>query len=324
MLVYILFAIGFVLLIKGADLLVTGASSIARRFNISSLVIGLTIVAFGTSMPELVVSTVSSLQGNTDIAIGNILGSNIANVLLILGICAAIYPLTVQKNTAWKEIPFSLLAVVCVFFLANDIFIDGNQSSQISRSEGLVLISFFVIFLYYTFGIASSASESTNENQESIAPMKIAVSIAYVVGGLAGLVLGGQWIVDGAVKLASTVGLSQSIIGLTVIAIGTSLPELATSVVATMKKQTDIAIGNVVGSNIFNVFWILGFSSILSPLPFQNRSNIDIIMAIVATILLFSFCFVGKKHMLTRIEGVIFIIIYILYVGFLVAQEMGV
>jgi cation:H+ antiporter len=325
MFTYLLFVVGFFLLIKGADLLVSGASSVAKRFKISDLVIGLTIVAFGTSMPELVVNILASTQGNTEIAIGNVLGSNIANILLILGVSAIIFPLTVHKNTVWKEIPFSLLAVLSLFFLANDALLDGYGFSELSRAEGAVLLLFFCIFLYYTFGIASLGSDKNDQEivTEEVPVQSAGRSVGFIILGLAGLVIGGNWIVEGAVAIASSLGLSQSLIGLTVIAVGTSLPELATSAVAAKKQQTDIAIGNVVGSNIFNIFWILGVSSIISPLPFGARSNIDIIMAVVATLLLFLFCFVGKKHTITRLQGIMFVAIYVLYVAYLVVAELN-
>ena len=293
MLPYVLLGIGFVLLIKGADFLVDGASSIARRFHVSNLVIGLTVVAFGTSTPELFVNIMAGAKGNTDIAIGNVLGSNIANVFLILGISAVIYPLTVSKGTVWKEIPFSLLAAVVLAFLANDQLIDKQNHSVLLRSDGLILLSFFIIFLYYSINIAFEI-----KGIDDHAPAKAhgtVKSIGLVITGLAGLVIGGEWIVSGAVHAALKLGLSQSTVGLTIVAVGTSLPELATSAVAAYRKNVDIAVGNVVGSNIFNIFLILGISTIIHPLPFSIASNIDIGMVILASFLLFIFMFTGKK-----------------------------
>lgn len=317
MLTYFLFIFGFFVLIKGADLLVDGATSVAKRLNVSDLVIGLTVVAFGTSTPELFVNIFASFQGNTDIAIGNVLGSNIANILLILGIAAIIFPLKVQNTTVWKEIPFSLLAILVLAVLANDELIDQKSSSELTRSDGLILLGFFIIFIYYIFGIAKESN--TNHNKE-VGHLSNFKSIAFIVIGLTGLVLGGKWIVDGAVEIAKDLGVSQSLIALTVIAIGTSLPELATSSVAAYKKNTDIAIGNVVGSNIFNIFWILGISSIIKPLPFHSSSNADITMTIIASILLFAFLFTGKKHLLERWEGGMFILIYLAYIVFLIIR----
>jgi cation:H+ antiporter len=316
MLPYILLIIGFVFLIKGADFLVDGASSIARRFNISDLAIGLTVVAFGTSTPELFVNIVAGAKGTTDIAIGNVLGSNIANVFLILGISAIIYPLAVSKGTVWREIPFSLLAAVVLAFLANDQLIDKQSHSILLRSDGLILLSFFVIFLYYSVNIAFEIKGIGDH-----APAKVRgtiKSIGLVIMGLAGLIIGGEWIVNGAVHMALKLGLSQSTVGLTVVAVGTSLPELATSAVAAYRKNVDIAVGNVVGSNIFNIFLVLGISSIIHPLPFNIKSNIDLGMVILASLLLFIFMFTGKKRSLDRWEGAVSVCIYVIYIIFLI------
>ncbi len=317
MLTYILFIIGFFLLIKGADLLVDGASAVAKKFNISSIVIGLTVVSFGTSAPELVVNVLAALSGNTEIALGNVVGSNIANILLILGISAIIFPMTVKKNTVWKEIPFSLLAAVLLATMVNDFRIVGGLFSGLDRIDGFVLISFFIIFMYYTFGIAK-VDEKGIEAPE-IHTMSYLKSSLYIVGGITALVLGGKWLVDGAVQVAESLNVSQSLIALTVVAIGTSLPELATSVVAAYKKESDIAIGNVVGSNIFNTFWILGVSSLIKPLPYQVSSDKDMIMNIVAHLVLFILLFVGKRHIIERWQGGFMLAAYVLYVGYLIS-----
>lgn len=309
---YIFFILGFVILIKGADLLVDGSVSIAKRYGISAIVIGLTIVAFGTSTPELAVNIMSSLRGATDIAIGNILGSNIANIFLILGVSAIVAPLTVHKNTIFKEIPFSLLAALAVGFLALDTMFDAGARSALTRGDGLVLLGYFAIFLYYIFGIAKDNPEEQVEGQTQHLGKKR--SLFYIVIGLAMLVLGGRWIVEGAISIATLLGMKESVIGLTVVAVGTSLPELATSVIAARKGQSDIAIGNVVGSNIFNIFWILGVSALIAPLPFSLTEMSNIIMTGVASILLFAALFVGKKHTLQRWQGVVFVCIYIGYV----------
>ncbi|MEK9147459.1 MAG: calcium/sodium antiporter [Patescibacteria group bacterium] len=315
MLTYILFVIGFVLLIKGADLLVNGSVSIAKKLKISSIVIGLTIVAFGTSAPEFIVNIFASIQGNSEIAIGNILGSNIANILLILGISAIIYPITANKNTILKEIPLSLLAIVVLGIMANDKIIDGGNFSSITRVDGIILLSFFIIFLYYIFGITKSTDDIVEKNQIKI--FGYPKTVLFIVLGLVCLFIGGKWIVDGAVKIAEFFDISQSLIGLTIVAVGTSLPELATSAVAAYKKQSDIAIGNIVGSNIFNIFWILGVSSLIRPLPFNNSSNGDIVMTIFASVILFLAMFVGKKRVIKRWQGVFMVILYFTYVAFL-------
>jgi cation:H+ antiporter len=321
MLTYILFFVGFVALIKGADLLVDGASSLAGRLGVSALVIGLTIVAFGTSAPELVVNLLASWQGNTDIAIGNVLGSNIVNILLILGISAIFYPLAVHRGTVWKEIPFALLAVIVLAFLASDTLIDGSTTSSIERGDGLILLSFFVIFLYYIFGITKKNGVSTDEAEVKEEPQfTTGRSLFMILGGVLGLVVGGKWIVDGAVAFATSFGVSEALIGLTIVAIGTSLPEMATSVVAAYKKNVDIAVGNIIGSNIFNVFWILGISSIIRPLPFAPALTTDLVVAIGATLVLFLALFVGKRNTLERSQGIAFVFLYVAYTVFLIMR----
>jgi cation:H+ antiporter len=315
---YLLLIAGFLLLIKGADLLVEGASSLARRLKVSDLVIGLTVVAFGTSCPELFVNLLASFQNNTDIAIGNILGSNIANILLILGVSAIIYPLVVGKGTVWKEIPLSLLAAVLLGIMANDQFIDKDRVSVLSRIDGLVLLSFFVIFLYYSFSIAKDIEGMSDYIPGKIFGMKKSVFI--VAAGLAGLTIGGKLTIDGATHLAETWGVSHSLIGLTIVAIGTSLPELATSAVAAYRKNVEIAVGNVVGSNIFNIFFILGISSIINRIPLDERQNSDIVILVLTNILLFLFMFTGKKRSLDRWEGIVFVVFYVSYIVFVVIR----
>ena len=317
-LTYGLFFVGFAALIKGAALLVDGASSLARRLGVSALVIGLTIVAFGTSTPELFVNVFASVKGNTDIAIGNILGSNIANILLILGISAVIHPLAMKRGTVWKEIPFAFLAVIAVALMANDALIDKGSFSGLTRIDGLTLICFFIIFLYYTFGISKvepSGAVGTEPRLRSLPRSCFMVAV-----GLIGLVLGGKWIVDGATVIASSLGASQALIGLTVVAVGTSLPELATSAVAAYKKDIDIAVGNIVGSNIFNVFWILGVSTVIRPLPFHPALIGDALVAVIATLLLFVCLFIGKRHILERWQGAGFIVFYVGYVAYLIVR----
>ncbi len=316
---YLLMILGFVFLIKGADFLVDGSASVAKKYRISNIVIGLTIVAFGTSSPEMIVSLIASMNGNTEIAIGNVLGSNIVNIFFILGISASIYPLATKSNTIWKEIPMSLLAAILLWVMANDKTIDGSQYSMLTRIDGIVFLSFFIIFLYYTVGIAKNDTDDSPVVDVTI--MSLQKSIIWIILGLMGLVFGGKWIVDGAVQLAKNFGISESLIGLTIVAIGTSLPELAASAVAAYKKQTDIAIGNVVGSNIFNIFLILGISSLIKPLPFTKGSNIDVMVACLASIVLFVLLFVGKKHIIQKWQGLLMILMYVVYVGFLVMTK---
>lgn len=310
----VLLIIGLAILIAGAEILVCGSASAARRFGISPLVIGLTVVAFGTSMPELIVNVFSAVRGTTDMAIGNIVGSNIANILLILGVSTTITVLSVKKSTVWREIPFALLAVVLLYIMGNDKLIDGAGQSVLTRTDGLVLIGVLIVFMFYIFGIAKAEGESA----ETIRFYRTSVSFLLILGGLLALLGGGKVLVDQAIELARMLGTSERIIGLTVVAVGTSLPELATSVIAALHKHHDIAVGNVVGSNIFNVFWILGLTSLIRPLPFSGQVSIDCGVAIAATLLLFFAMFIGRKHQLERWQGIAFLLMYIGYISWLV------
>lgn len=316
---YLLIIVGFILLVKGADYLVDGASSLAKRFKIPDLIIGLTVVAFGTSAPELIINVLASLQNNTQIAVGNILGSNIANIFLILGITAVIYPLKIKENTIWKDIPLSLLASIVLGILLNDALIDGAISSALTRTDGLILLIFFIIFLLYTFGAAKNGN-IVDKNQETKKLLGNIKTFLFIAGGLTSLFIGGKFVVDGAVQIAKSYGVSEFLIGVTVIAIGTSLPELVTSIMAALKKNPDIAVGNIVGSNIFNIFFILGISATISPLPFNPINNIDVIIMIATNFLLFFAMFIGKKHLLEKWQGACFVIIYFGYIYYLVLR----
>jgi cation:H+ antiporter len=310
----LLITIGLIILVKGADYLVMGSASIAKRFGVSSLVIGLTVVAFGTSLPELTVSVFASLQGKSDITLGNIVGSNIANILLILWVTSVLSLLPVKHSTAWKEIPFSLLAILAVGFLGADVYFGQGDKNIISQSDGIILIFFFIIFLYY---VASISKWEENEDT-GIKKYNNWVSLFMILGGLAGLMIGGKMFVDGAVNIAKHLGMSERIIGLTIVAVGTSMPEFVTSVVAARKGQNDIAIGNIVGSNIFNIFWILGFSALINPVSLGANSFTDILMCVIATVILFLALFIGQKNKLERWQGVIFIMVYSGYVVYLI------
>jgi cation:H+ antiporter len=313
---YILFLPGFYLLVKGADLFIDGSVSIARKLNVSDLVIGLTLVSFGTSAPELAVNVISSIKGNSDIAISNILGSNIANMLLILGISAVIRELNIQENTTYKEIPFSLLAAIVVFILANDQLINFNHQAKnlIERNDGMILLCFFIIFLYYVFSI--SKDNVILEPELSEKEIKLPIAILYIFLGLVGLIVGGDWVVDGAIQIARLIGISESFIGLSIVAVGTSLPELVTSVIAAYKKNSDIAVGNVVGSNIFNIFFILGISALINPLNFKKENILDLNVTIFSTLIVFILLFIGKKHTIQRNQGILLILFYLLYIIF--------
>lgn len=309
MLPYVLIVIGFVMLIKWADFLVDGASSLAKKLRISDIVIWLTIVAFGTSAPELVVNIVGSVSGSNELVLGNIVWSNIANILLILWLSATIRSLTIPKSTVWKEIPFALLGALVLAILINDQYFNQASFSSLSAADGVILLCFFVIFMYYTFGIA----QESNDDENNVKEMSHLKSVLFVIGGLAWLVFGGNFVVENAVQLATMRWWSEKLIGLTILAIGTSLPELATSIVAVRKWQTNIAVGNIVGSNIFNVFFVLGITSLISPVVFNPMNNTDIIINLIVHIFLFWFLFVGKRRTLQRWQGVAFVILYIAF-----------
>lgn len=321
--IYLLFIIWFIILIKGADLLVDGASSIAKKLKISDLIIGLTIVAFGTSAPELVVNVSASLSGATGITIGNIVGSNIANILLILWISAIIYPLHMKKEILSREAIFTVIATLIFAIFINDTFIDWGVN-LVTRSEGLLLITLLGIFLYYLFANSKNQKDASSEEIKTLSRGK---SIAWVVFGLAGLILWGEWIVNGAIEIAQHFGISERIIGLTIIAIGTSLPELATSAVAAYKKNTDLAIGNVLGSNLLNILFILGVSSLITPIPAIVGTNTDLLVLVVATALIFFFAmgrgFRGKKYQISRIDGIMMVVIYGGYVAYLIFGSLA-
>jgi cation:H+ antiporter len=309
---YVLMAVGFVLVIKGADISVSAASTLAKRLRVSQIAIGLTVVAFGTSLPELAVNVTASIEGNTEISVGNIIGSNIANILLILGVSGLIYPLTVTKGTVWKEIPLSLLAAIVLAIMANDRFLNSSAGDRLSRGEGLILLCFFAIFLYYSASIArngANVEEASSGTRDGLLRTGL-----LMVAGFAALVVGSTWVVDGAVKLARLLGVSQMAVGLTIVAVGTSLPELATSAAAAYRKNPDIAIGNVIGSNIFNIFCILGLSSIIRPLPLNPKVNVDIGLLIFASLLLLLCMLTGKRRTLDRWEAGLFLGVYAAYI----------
>lgn len=313
----ILLLIGFVLLIKSADWLVDGASALAKKHNVSDLAIGLTIVAFGTSAPELVVNIFAALQSHDDIVFGNIIGSNNFNLFIILGIAGLITPLAVQHSTVWKEIPFSLIAVVAMFLLTTVLFGEGNVT--LSRFEGIILLLLFAGFLFYVFKQLKSDPNDLKIEHKQMTSTKIWM---LIIIGLAGLVGGGRLVVTNAVEMATALGVSQKIIGLTIVAMGTSLPELATSVVAAMKKNNDIAVGNIIGSNIFNIFLILGLSAVLNPVEYNRGFDTDMILLAAGTVLLFLTMFTGKKKKLDRWEAALLLTIYVAYTVFLIMKEV--
>lgn len=297
---------GFVLLVKGADWLVDGASAIARRFGISDLVIGLTVVAFGTSMPEFVVNMVSVAEGSTDLAITNILGSNIINTLVILGVTALIWPVTSQKRSRQYDIPLSILACAMVYVFVR-YNVPSEQEPGITRLGGIILLVLFIWFLTNTF---RHAKEHPEEAENEAKPLGIGLALLFLFAGLAGLVVGGEMIVKSAVQIATNLGVSEAVIGLTVVALGTSLPELATSAMAAFKHNSDIALGNVIGSNIFNVFFVLGMSAVVRPLPAYTGIQLDAWTAVIGSLLVWIFVMSNKKRQIKRWGGAVLLLVY--------------
>ncbi|MBL6444792.1 calcium/sodium antiporter [Fulvivirga sp. 29W222] len=318
LLYFALIILGFVLLIKGAGALVGGASSLAKKFNISELAIGLTIVALGTSAPELVVNIISGTEGHSDVVFGNIIGSNIFNLFLILGVSGSIYPLVVQRNTVLKELPFSLFITLLLFYLINDTMFEKGTSDQLNFFDAVILAILFGIFLAYVFLSMKSSPSGEESNIKIYGGLGTALRI---IGGLAGLVLGGKLVVDNAVEIARIFDVSEKLIGLTIIAAGTSLPELATSAVAAYKKQADIAIGNVIGSNIFNILFVLGITGLITPLQYDPALNIDFYILLGGGVLLLLFMFTINKKKLDRWEAFLYLLTFIAYMVFLFMRK---
>ncbi|WP_294532290.1 calcium/sodium antiporter [uncultured Bacteroides sp.] len=319
----ILFLVGgLVLILLGANGLTDGAASVAKQFRIPSIVIGLTIVAFGTSAPELTVSVSSALKGSADIAIGNVVGSNIFNTLMIVGCTALFAPIAITRNTLKKEIPLCILSSVALWVCANDVFLDHSAENILNRADGLLLLCFFAIFMGYTFAIAFPSGQASAEGsgEEEIKLLPWWKSVIYILGGLAALVYGGQLFVNGATGIARSLGVSESVIGLTLVAGGTSLPELATSIVAALKKNPEIAIGNVIGSNLFNIFFVLGCSASITPLHLTGITNFDLFALVISGILMWFFGLFFAKRTITRMEGGILVLCYVAYTAYLIYQ----
>lgn len=309
--------LGFFLLVKGADFLVGGATSLAKRAGISTLVVGLTVVSLGTSAPELFINVLASLREANDLTFGNVLGSNISNILLILGIASLIHPPFLSHGTVWKEIPFSILASVALFILVNDEYFRGSESNSLDRADGLILFLFFIIFMYYVYSISKT---SKKQEASSAAQCSYGRSLMMITVGSIGLAFGGKWVVDKAFYLGSLFGVSESLMGLTVVALGTSLPELATSISAARKKNSNIIVGNIVGSNIFNIFWILGLSASISPIPFSLSANFELFTVIASSVLLFIFMFTGEKQRIDRSESFIFLALYGIFLYYIMIR----
>lgn len=302
---------GLILVIKGADFLVDGASSLAVKLGVPQIVIGLTIVAFGTSMPELVVNLSASFEGKSEIVLGNILGSCIYNILLILGIAAIITPLPIKSSTKWKEIPMALASVILLFVLANTGF---TKDLFVTRLESIILLVGFALFMWYTIHL--TINDNTISEEES--KYNSFISILLIILGLVLLMVGGKFTVNGAVNIAKTLNVSEKLIALTIVSVGTSLPELATSAVAAYKKQADIAVGNVIGSNIFNILLVLGLSSVASPIAYPVILNMDMFVLMIATLFLFAVTFIKKKNVVGRPAGIILVISAVVYTVYLI------
>jgi cation:H+ antiporter len=313
---FLLVVAGFVSLIFGANWIVNGASALAKKYNVSDLVIGLTIVAFGTSAPELVVNIIASANGYSDIVLGNIIGSNNFNLFIILGLSGLILPIQIQSSTAWKEIPISLFVSILLLFMLNDFRFFGQ--TNFSRTDGIIMLVLFFLFLYYVFTQMKNDPQTvTIENQKSAIHIWLLVII-----GLTGLILGGHLVVVHSVNIANKLGLSEKIIGLTIVAAGTSLPELVTSIVAAMKKNSDIAIGNVIGSNIFNFLLVFSISGIIKPIQYNPKFDLDLYILIGGTIFLMSSMLTGRRKKLDQWEAGILFGFYIIYTTYLVIKEI--
>lgn len=313
----VIMLVGFVVLIKGADTFVEGASGVAKHLNVPDILIGLTIVAFGTSAPEAAVSIKGILSNNSDMVLGNVIGSNILNILLILGVCSVIAPIEVKDNTIKKEIPFLTLVSILLGVLTLDTFLGEGLVDMISRADGIVILLFFAVFLYYLITLAKGG-----EAEEIEVKYSMGRCILYTVLGLIAIVLGGDWVVNSATNIATYLGVSQRFIALTIVALGTSLPELVTSIVSARKGKQDLAIGNVIGSNIFNICFVVGFpTAFLGNITPQSSPFLDVCVMMIATILLGIFSFTKKR--ITRIEGCCFLLCFVVYYGYLLVSQLA-
>lgn len=313
----LLLVVGLVLILFGANYLTEGAADLAKRMRVSDFVVGLTVVAMGTSLPEFVVSFLSALQGKADVAVGNIVGSNIFNSLLILGVTALVLPLRYTRGMLKKDMWFGILASAVLFVVASDTLVSGAPTSEISRSEGLLMLGFFIVFILYTIYSAQGPRRLRPTRQPIVIKRKLWLSIAMIVGGLAGLVYGGDLFLTHAIVLAQRLGASETVIAVTLLAGGTSLPELSASVVSAIKKKPGMALGNIIGSNIFNIFFILGTSAAIFPLSLGDITTGDLLVVFGASVLTFTAAYTFRRAKLDRTEGVIFIALYIGYIAWL-------
>ncbi|AXH99237.1 sodium:calcium antiporter [Sporosarcina sp. PTS2304] len=315
---YLLLLVGFVLLIKGADFFVDGSSSIARLLQVPPILIGLTIVALGTSSPEATVSIIAAMEGNADVAIGNVVGSNIFNITIVVGIAAFLFPLKVQSETIRKEIPFTLLASIVMLVVMSDMALQGFSSNMITRSDGIIFLLFLLIFMYYIIelGLKSRQNAVITDGAEK---EKWGKNILITLVGLAAIIFGGDLVVDNATDIAYSLGMSETLVGLTIIAIGTSLPELVTSISAALKKESEIALGNIVGSNIFNILFVLGASSAITPIAVNDKVFTDVSIMIGLTFVLLLFARTGLR--IGKREGLLLALAYVMYLVYVILRN---
>ncbi|MBL7022213.1 calcium/sodium antiporter [Patescibacteria group bacterium] len=319
MLTYILFIIGLIILVKGADHLVDGATSLAKKWHVPNIVIGLTIISFGTSLPELIVNILAASSGSTDIGIGTVIGSNISNIALVLGLAAIIYPIAVRKSTQAREIPYSILSALILLVIVSDKFFNAGTESFISRVDGIIMLIFFGLFLIYNLNI-SLKHRKLDLDKELLTKRNYRTIFILLISGLVGLYFGGKWVVEGAVAIANLFNLSEFVISATIIAIGTSLPELATTMAAAYRKNLDMAVGNIVGSNIFNILLVLGITAVIQPMAAPLLIGVDVIYLIGLSVILFAFLIIGKKYELERWQGASLLIIYFGYIAFIIIR----
>lgn len=317
----IILVVSLAAILVGASVLTDGAAAVASRWGVSDLVIGLTVVAFGTSAPELVISVVSAIEGSSEIAIGNVVGSNILNIFIIIGLTAVISPVKVTKNVLTVDIPFVILSSVVLLAMGNSCLLDGTSVEMLTRVDGIILLLFFIIFLIHTFSTARADKDAVSHTEvESAKPLSGFRSAIYIIGGLGALVAGGDFFVRSASDIASGLGVSEAVVGLTIVAFGTSLPELATSVTAALKGRDGMAVGNVIGSVVFNVFMVLGVSATVRPLEFGTIGNFDLLTLLLASVLFYLFGWLYRRRTITRVEGALLVGCYVAYMVVLILQ----
>lgn len=317
--VYFLLLLGFVLLIKGADYFVDGSAAIATLLRVSPLLVGLTIVAFGSGAPEATVSIIAALEGSTDVTVGNVVGSNIINTALVIGVTAVIFPLKVESATVKKEIPLAFLASIALIVLISDQFLQNATENMITRSDGIVFLLFFSIFLYYVIEAARNSRETLTEENEDTQKPTWGKNILLAIAGLAAIILGGYLVVESSTEIAIRFGMSETLVGLTIVAIGSSLPELAISISAALKKQSQMALGNIVGSSIFNILFVLGVASIITPLPVDPKIFFDVNVMIILTVVLFIYS--RTEYTIAKLEGLILSLVYIIYLVLIIIRN---